>query len=152
MCYFFTTFKQVPPGAVMVDGSPVFLTCPDQEVLEVAKAVLREKFPQVRLSLPLMHTCHPSALRWRKSVAAKQVLGCATLPGFKFQYVFLCLCYFFCQVLNFSMFSFVCSTFPLQVPGSVRSQREAWLPWQEYQFCINYGIFPKEKLNNSELL
>ena len=31
----------------MVDGSPVFLTCQDQEVLEVAKAVLREKFPQV---------------------------------------------------------------------------------------------------------
>ena len=40
----------------MVDGSPVFLTCPDQEVLEVAKAVLREKFPQVSLSLPIMHT------------------------------------------------------------------------------------------------
>jgi len=39
--------QQVPPGAVMVDGSPVFLTCQDQEVLEVAKAVLREKFPQV---------------------------------------------------------------------------------------------------------
>jgi len=39
--------QQVPPGAVMVDGSPVFLTCQDQEVLEVAKAVLREKFPQM---------------------------------------------------------------------------------------------------------
>ena len=31
----------------MVDGAPVFLSCPDQELLEVAKAVLREKFPQV---------------------------------------------------------------------------------------------------------
>jgi len=39
--------QQIPPGAVMVDGSPVFLTCQDQEVLEVAKAVLREKFPQM---------------------------------------------------------------------------------------------------------
>jgi len=39
--------QQVPAGAVMVDGSPVFLSCQDQEVLEVAKAVLREKFPQM---------------------------------------------------------------------------------------------------------
>ena len=45
--YVFQCYQQVPPGAVMVDGSPVFLTCQDQEVLEVAKAVLREKFPQV---------------------------------------------------------------------------------------------------------
>ena len=37
----------MPPGAIMVDGAPVFLSCPDQELLEVAKAVLREKFPQV---------------------------------------------------------------------------------------------------------
>ena len=36
----------MPPGAIMVDGAPVFLSCPDQELLEVAKAVLRE-FPQV---------------------------------------------------------------------------------------------------------
>jgi len=42
-----SVLQQVPPGAVMVDGSPVFLTCQDQEVLEVAKAVLREKFPQM---------------------------------------------------------------------------------------------------------
>ena len=45
----------------MVDGSPVFLTCQDQEVLEVAKAVLREKFPQVSLfkkpsCLPVINT------------------------------------------------------------------------------------------------
>ena len=48
-CILYTPYTQlqVPPGAVMVDGSPVFLTCQDQEVLEVAKAVLREKFPQV---------------------------------------------------------------------------------------------------------
>ena len=37
----------MPPGAIMVDGAPVYLSCPDQELLEVAKAVLREKFPQV---------------------------------------------------------------------------------------------------------
>jgi len=42
-----SVLQQGPPGAVMVDGSPVFLTCQDQEVLEVAKAVLREKFPQM---------------------------------------------------------------------------------------------------------
>ena len=40
----------------MVDGSPVFLTCQDQEVLEVAKAVLREKFPQVSLCMPVMNS------------------------------------------------------------------------------------------------
>ena len=40
----------------MVDGSPVFLTCQDQEVLEVAKAVLREKFPQVSLCLSVINT------------------------------------------------------------------------------------------------
>ena len=33
----------------MVEGAPVFLTCQDQELLEVAKAVLREKFPQVKI-------------------------------------------------------------------------------------------------------
>jgi len=38
--------QQVPPGAIMVDGAPVYLSCPDQELLEVARAVLREKFPQ----------------------------------------------------------------------------------------------------------
>ena len=45
--HMFSIEQQVPAGAVMVDGSPVFLSCQDQEVLEVAKAVLREKFPQV---------------------------------------------------------------------------------------------------------
>ena len=41
--------QQVPPGTIMVEGAPVFLTCQDQELLEVAKAVLREKFPQVKI-------------------------------------------------------------------------------------------------------
>merc|ERR1712083_136552 len=39
--------QQVSPGTIMVEGAPVFLTCQDQELLEVAKAVLREKFPQM---------------------------------------------------------------------------------------------------------
>ena len=68
---------------MMVDGSPVFLTCQDQEVLEVAKAVLREKFPQVT-ALESSCKCLILVFRWRRSVAAKQVvgmLGSATLPG-----------------------------------------------------------------------
>ena len=79
---FFLIGQQVPPGAVMVDGSPVFLTCQDQEVLEVAKAVLREKFPQVMNWLLCVILI--LVFRWRKSAAVNQVVGrlrCVTLPG-----------------------------------------------------------------------
>ena len=93
----------------MVDGSPVFLTCQDQEVLEVAKAVLREKFPQVMNWLLCVILI--LVLRWRKSVAAKQVVGrlrCVTLPGSKL----------FSEMRGSCLSLF----FTLKVPGSVRSR------------------------------
>ena len=71
----------------MVEGAPVFLTCQDQELLEVAKAVLREKFPQVKILCVGAFLCfckYLIAFRWRRSAAAKQVgeiLGFATPPG-----------------------------------------------------------------------
>ena len=37
----------VPPGAVMVEGALVFLSCEDREVEEAARAALRDAFPQV---------------------------------------------------------------------------------------------------------
>ena len=79
--------QQVPPGTIMVEGAPVFLTCQDQELLEVAKAVLREKFPQVKILGVGAFLCfckYLIAFRWRRSAAAKQVgeiLGFATPPG-----------------------------------------------------------------------
>lgn len=56
----------------MVEGAAVFLHCEDRELLEVAKAVLRDRFPQVAAGPQL-------TILWRESRDSPAERGIA--PG-----------------------------------------------------------------------